>query len=61
MGDIFEVGSRESNEIGSGEVVGDGDNEEGRGARARVWEGALGGLSIEVNNASPFAEYRARV
>lgn len=50
-----------SDKISGREVVGDGNNEEQSGRGARVWEGALGDLSIEVNDASPLAEFRVRV
>ena len=61
ISDIVKVGASESDEIGGREVVRHGDDEEGGGVRARVWEGALRGLSIEVNDASPFVEFGVRV
>lgn len=61
VGDILNVGARKSDEIGSGEIVRDGDDKKRSGARTRVWEGALRGLPIEVNDPSPFAEFRVRV
>ena len=61
VGGIFEVGASESDKIGGREVVGDGEDEERSGTGGRVWKGSLGGLSIEVNDASPFAEFRVMV
>lgn len=57
------IGARlaEVNEVIKGEVVRDGDDEEERGSRARVWERGVRCASEEVSFASALAEFRVRV
>lgn len=57
LGDVVDAGAAEADETIEGEVVGYGNDEEGRGSGARVWKRRVRRTSEEVRYASAFAEF----
>lgn len=54
---MVDAGAAEADETIEGEVVGYGNDEEGRGSGARVWKRRVRRTSEEVRYASAFAEF----
>lgn len=58
--DVIDPRPAEPDEVVGGEVIGDGDNEEGGGARAGGRERRVRERPEQVDHASPLGELRAR-
>ncbi|XP_020966573.1 uncharacterized protein LOC110266380 [Arachis ipaensis] len=58
---MVEVGPAPANEVIEGEVIGNGENEDKRRARARAWDRGMTGAPEQVENPSSLPEFRARI
>lgn len=59
LGDVVDPGAAEPDEVVGGEVIGDGDDEEGGGAGAGAREGRVRQRPEQVDHAPPLGEPRA--
>lgn len=55
------MSSTEANQIDGGEVIGDGDDEEGCRSGARAWERAMRCAPVKIDGTSSLVKPRARV
>lgn len=54
---MCDLGITEADEIEGGEVIGDSDDKESGRSGARVWEGAVRRVTVEMDEAFAFGEF----